>query len=61
MMMAYPHLIKVQHAGTGSPDAQLVFLLANRQPGVVSVHNEARDAFVTLQVQKSLCDKGKSD
>lgn len=50
-----PHLdiVKVERAGAGGPQSELVLLLANLKPFGVSVHNETGDAFVSLETTKT--------
>ena len=42
----------MQRAGAGGPDSQLVFLLPNREPWCVYLHNETCDSPIALQRDK---------
>lgn len=51
--LVYLDVVKVEWAGGGCSQAELVLLLANLKPLCVPVYNEAGDASVSLPKHKS--------
>lgn len=47
----YLNIVKVERAGGGRAQAELVLLLANIKPLCVAVHDEAGDASVSLSIK----------
>lgn len=44
------HVVKVHHASSWGTDSELGLRLGNRKSGGITLHDEAGDAFVALQL-----------